>query len=91
MQLRRARAGKSVTIKPSSSPAAVGDTALGRGATAAGGAKSTAAAAAAGRHRASPAATGRGDASGASAGKTTRTPPAGKAYAPAGSVRARAT
>jgi len=91
MQLRRARAGKSVTIKPSSSPAAVGDTAVGRGATAAGGAKSTAAAAAAsGRHRASPAATGRGDAS-AAAGKTTRTPPAGKAYAPAGSVRARAT
>jgi len=90
MQLRRARAGKSVTIKPSSSPAAVGDTAVGRGATAAGGAKSTAAAAA-GRHRASPAATGRGDASAASAGKTTRTPPAGKAYAPAGSVRARAT
>jgi len=89
MQLRRARAGKSVTIKPSSSPAAVGDTAVGRGATAAGGAKSTAAAAA-GRHRASPAATGRGDAS-AAAGKTTRTPPAGKAYAPAGSVRARAT
>jgi len=81
MQLRRARAGKAVTIKPSSSSSpGVGDSAVA--------ARSVRSGSGTGRRQKISAATGRGDA--AAAGKTA-TPPARRVNAPGNISRTRAT